>query len=73
MPAVIASEISQNVFTLKELAAYLKMSHEFLELHVYEQRIPGMFKVGRCWRFKRAEIEKQIALHGQVLLPKKGK
>jgi PTS system nitrogen regulatory IIA component len=49
--------------TLDELAAYLKVSKSALYKMVQEGRIPGG-KVGRVWRFDRAEIDRWVKSRG---------
>lgn len=45
-----------NVFTVQELAAYLRMKPLTIYKHASSGRIPG-FKVGSHWRFKRQTID----------------
>ena len=49
--------------TLDELASYLKVSKSALYKMVQEGRIPGG-KVGRVWRFDRAEIDRWVKARG---------
>lgn len=49
--------------TLHELASYLKVSKSALYKMVQEGRIPGG-KVGRVWRFDRAEIDRWVKARG---------
>lgn len=49
--------------TLDELASYLKVSKSALYKMVQEGRIPGG-KVGRVWRFDRAEIDRWVKSRG---------
>lgn len=48
-----------EIFTIKELAAYLKIAEKTAYRFVAEGKIPG-FKVGGSWRFRRNEIDKWI-------------
>jgi excisionase family DNA binding protein len=54
-------------FTPEELAAKLNMSRKFIEKHISTRRLPGMVRVGRRWRFRRAEVEKRL-MGGSFLL-----
>ncbi len=51
-----------QILTLKEVAAYLKLAEKTAYRLVSEGKLPG-FKVGGSWRFKREDlaawIEKQ--------------
>jgi excisionase family DNA binding protein len=47
-------------FTPDELATYLKMSKKFIEKHIGTHRLPGAIKIGRSWRFRRADVEKRL-------------
>lgn len=49
-----------EIFTIKDLASYLKIAEKTAYRFVSEGRIPG-FKVGGSWRFRRSEIERWIA------------
>ena len=48
-----------EIFTIKELAAYLKIAEKTACRFVAEGKIPG-FKVGGSWRFRRNELDKWI-------------
>jgi len=50
----------ENVFTVQELAHYLKMKPVTIYKHAKEGKLPG-FKVGANWRFKRSTIDTWIA------------
>jgi excisionase family DNA binding protein len=45
-----------QILTLKEVAAYLKLAEKTAYRLVSEGKLPG-FKVGGSWRFKREDIE----------------
>lgn len=62
--------LEPEVFTPEELADFLRVRLGWVHKETQARRLPGMFKVGRYWRYKRADIEKQRVLTGQVLLPK---
>ena len=48
-----------QILTLKEVAAYLKLAEKTAYRLVSEGKLPG-FKVGGSWRFKREDIEAWI-------------
>lgn len=50
----------QNVLTIDELAAYLKISKSTLYKLAQERKVPGQ-KVGRHWRFHRTVIDQWLA------------
>lgn len=56
--------------TPRELADLISMSLAFVEKYTALRRIPGMVKMGRFWRYRKADVEKQL-LTGQILLPAK--
>lgn len=47
------------VFTIDELATYLKVSKSTLYKLAQERRIPGQ-KVGKHWRFRKATIDRWL-------------
>ncbi|EIL8370203.1 helix-turn-helix domain-containing protein [Vibrio alginolyticus] len=48
-----------QILTLKEVAAYLKLAEKTAYRLASEGKLPG-FKVGGSWRFKREDIEAWI-------------
>ena len=50
----------ETIFTVRELAAYLRMQVVTIYKHAKEGKLP-CFKVGANWRFKKATIDKWIA------------
>ena len=52
-------EIEEGVFTVQELAQYLRMKPLTIYKHASGGKLPG-FKVGSHWRFKRATIDQWI-------------
>lgn len=50
---------TSGILTLKEVAAYLKVTERTIYRLAGAKRIPA-FKVGGIWRFSRADIEKWI-------------
>ena len=50
----------ENVFTVQELAHYLRMKPVTIYKHAKEGKLPA-FKVGANWRFKKATIDRWIS------------
>ena len=50
----------EDVFTVPELAQYLRMKPITIYKHVAGGRLPG-FKVGSQWRFKKTTIDQWIS------------
>lgn len=50
---------NQNIFTIRELAAYLKLAEKTAYRLASDGKLPG-FKVGGAWRFRKAEIDRWI-------------
>ncbi|CAK1970987.1 helix-turn-helix domain-containing protein [Vibrio cyclitrophicus] len=48
-----------QILTLKEVAAYLKLAEKTAYRLASEGKLPG-FKVGGSWRFKREDLETWI-------------
>ena len=48
-----------QILTLKEVAAYLKLAEKTAYRLASEGKLPG-FKVGGSWRFKKDDLEKWI-------------
>jgi excisionase family DNA binding protein len=53
-----------QILTIKEVAAYLKLAEKTAYRLASEGKLPG-FKVGGSWRFKRMDIEKWIEVQKQ--------
>ena len=51
--------MTDEILTLKEVAAYLKLAEKTAYKLAAEGKLPG-FKVGGSWRFKSVDIEKWI-------------
>jgi len=51
--------MNTDIMTIKEVAAYLKLTEKTAYRLAAEGKIPG-FKVGGSWRFKKADIENWI-------------
>jgi len=54
------TEEQDNVFTIEELAVYLKISKSSLYKLAQKGEVPGQ-KVGKHWRFRRDIIDKWLA------------
>ncbi len=52
-------ERGENVYTVQELASYLRMKPLTIYKHASGGKLPG-FKVGSHWRFKKATIDQWI-------------
>jgi len=48
-----------EIFTIKEVAAYLKLAEKTTYRLASEGKLPG-FKVGGSWRFRKSEIDRWI-------------
>ncbi|MEO1144186.1 helix-turn-helix domain-containing protein [Cycloclasticus sp.] len=51
--------MTDEILTLKEVAAYLKLAEKTAYKLAAEGKLPG-FKVGGSWRFKREDVQKWI-------------
>ncbi len=51
--------MNTDIMTIKEVAAYLKLTEKTAYRLAAEGKIPG-FKVGGSWRFKQSDIEAWI-------------
>ncbi len=51
--------MTDEILTLKEVAAYLKLADKTAYKLAAEGKFPG-FKVGGSWRFKREDVERWI-------------
>ncbi|HEY9135109.1 MAG TPA: helix-turn-helix domain-containing protein [Pseudomonadales bacterium] len=51
--------MTDQILTLKEVAAYLKLAEKTAYKLAAEGKLPG-FKVGGSWRFKESDIERWI-------------
>ena len=49
--------MKSDIFTIKEVAEYLKLTEKTAYRLAADGKIPG-FKVGGSWRFRHDEIEK---------------
>lgn len=51
--------MTDDIWTIKELAAYLKLKEKTVYALVRKGELPG-FKVGGSWRFKKSDLENWI-------------
>ena len=51
--------MSTEIFTLREVADYLKVTERTIYRLLSERQMPA-FKVGGTWRFRRAELDMWI-------------
>ncbi|MCB1615564.1 MAG: helix-turn-helix domain-containing protein [Pseudomonadales bacterium] len=51
--------MAEEILTIKEVAAYLKLAEKTAYKLAAEGKLPG-FKVGGSWRFKQIDIERWI-------------
>lgn len=56
--------MTDEILTIKEVAAYLKIKEKTAYRLVADGKIPG-FKVGGSWRFRQSEIETWIDEQGE--------
>ena len=49
-----------EILTVKELAAYLKIAEKTTYRFASEGKVPG-FKVGGAWRFRKSKIDRWIS------------
>ena len=55
----VGNGMNDEILTLKEVAAYLKLAEKTAYRLAAEGKLPG-FKVGGSWRFKKADVENWI-------------
>lgn len=60
----------EGVFTVQELAKYLRMKPLTIYKHAADGSIPG-FKVGSHWRFKKTTIDQWIQQQERMNINKK--
>lgn len=53
-----------EIFTLNDVAAYLKVGKRTVYRLAAARKIPA-FKVGGTWRFRKADIDRWIAVQSQ--------
>lgn len=68
MQASAAPAPEVEVLTAEELAAWLKVDVRWVDKYSHARMLPGMFKMGKSWRYFKAEVVKQIVLKGKILL-----
>jgi excisionase family DNA binding protein len=57
-----AMDPQNDVMTVEEVAAFLKVSKQTIERQVLARKILA-WKVGRQWRFSRRAIEQELGVH----------
>jgi excisionase family DNA binding protein len=57
-----------DFYTPEDLARLVQVGRRWIEKQIPKRRLPGMTKVGRYWRFRKADVDKQL-LSGTLLLP----
>jgi len=57
--------MTDEIYTLKEVAKYLKLAEKTAYRLAAEGKLPG-FKVGGSWRFKKEDIESWIREQVQI-------
>ena len=67
----VANKVSDEILTIKEVAAYLKVAEKTIYRLAGSKKLPG-FKVGGIWRFKKSEIEHWINTRSAEMLDDKG-
>ena len=55
----VGHSMNDEILTLKEVAAYLKLAEKTAYRLAAEGKLPG-FKVGGSWRFKKEDVENWI-------------
>jgi len=60
LTAIGRCDVGQAIMTIKDLAAYLKLTEKTAYRLAAEGKIPG-FKVGGAWRFQEREIDRWIS------------
>ena len=63
--------VLDEIFTIHELAAYLKLNEKTAYRLVAGGEIPG-FKVGGSWRFRRNDIANWVEKQGKAVNKKHG-
>jgi excisionase family DNA binding protein len=60
----------ESIFTVQDLARYLRMRPLTIYKHVSSGKLPG-FKVGSHWRFKKESIDRWIRAQEDTNLDRK--
>ncbi len=61
----MTSDLGSSVFTIEELAQYLKISKSTLYKLAQEGNLPGQ-KVGKHWRFHKDAVDQWLRQRGPV-------
>jgi len=65
------SNITCEYLNFSQLSEWLGVSQNFLRKHNDKGRIPGSIRMGSRWMFRKVSIEKQLLMHGQLLIEEK--
>lgn len=57
--------MDNRILTVKDVAAYLKVTQRTIYRLIQERKMPS-FRVGGSWRFQQAELEKWIQMQTHV-------
>tara|TARA_R110002095_G_scaffold150072_3_gene129649 strand:+ start:73 stop:273 length:201 start_codon:yes stop_codon:yes gene_type:complete len=57
--------MTDQILTLKEVAAYLKLAEKTTYKLAAADKLPG-FKVGGSWRFKKEDIDQWIEVQKKI-------
>ncbi len=60
--------IDPEYYTPEELTQLVRVGARWLEKQISKRCLPGMTKVGKYWRFKKSDVDKQL-LTGSLLIP----
>ena len=61
--------MSDEIMTLKDVAAYLKLAEKTAYRLAANQELPG-FKVGGSWRFRKVDLLKWIDSQSEITVEK---
>lgn len=64
------NNIETEFFSSIELSQFLGVSLKSVNRWIAQRRIPGMVKIGRHWKFRRAVIEQRLT-SGELLYSEK--
>ncbi len=64
------TEIENEYYTPEELALKLNVSLKSIRTWTQNRRIPGQVKIGRIWRYRKCDIEKQLLTKDSLLRQK---
>ncbi len=67
----MASHAENDILTLKELAAYLKVNPRTVYRLLAERKLPA-FRVGHAWRFRKSEVDEWARAGGNPIADEAG-